>query len=127
MKTVNEQSLLEKLNKRRKVLIGAGISIIGIILYIIFSNLFCSLPIFANLDYCIVIEFWDRIVAGFLTTMWLYGWALMFGFFLGLGLAMLRQYGGSIFSRVATGYIEFIRGTPLIAQLFFLFYGFNIP
>ncbi|MFW9821653.1 MAG: amino acid ABC transporter permease, partial [Candidatus Thorarchaeota archaeon] len=25
------------------------------------------------------------------------------------------------------GYIEFIRGTPLIAQLFFLFYGFNIP
>jgi polar amino acid transport system permease protein len=113
--------------KRRKIFIGASISIIIIIFAIIISNFICSLPIFANLDYCIVIGFWDRLVAGFLTTMWLYGWSLMFGFFLGLFLALLRQYGGTIFSRGATIYIEFIRGTPLIAQLFFLFYGFNIP
>jgi polar amino acid transport system permease protein len=74
-----------------------------------------------------VLGYWDRLLAGFLTTMWLYGWALMIGFFLGLFLALLRQYGGAVFSRVATGYVEFIRGTPLIAQLFFLFYGLNIP
>ncbi|MFW9895222.1 MAG: amino acid ABC transporter permease, partial [Candidatus Thorarchaeota archaeon] len=127
METVNEQPLLEKLIKKRKFLIGAGISVIVIILSIIISNLFCSLPIFSNLEYCIVIGFWDRLVAGFLTTMWLYGWSLMFGFFLGLGLAIIRQYGGIIFSRIATGYIEIIRGTPLIAQLFFLFWGLNIP
>ncbi len=74
-----------------------------------------------------VLGYWDRLLAGFLTTMWLYGWALMIGFFLGLFLALLRQYGGVILSKIATGYIEFIRGTPLIAQLFFLFYGLNIP
>lgn len=74
-----------------------------------------------------VLGYWDRLLVGFLTTMWLYGWALMLGFFLGLFLALLRLYGGIVFSRVATGYIEFIRGTPLIAQLFFLFYGLNIP
>ncbi|MFX0003225.1 MAG: amino acid ABC transporter permease [Promethearchaeota archaeon] len=74
-----------------------------------------------------VLGYWDRLLTGFLTTMWLYGWALLIGFFLGLFLALLRQYGGAIFSRVATGYIEFVRGTPLIAQLFFLFYGLNIP
>ncbi|MHA1477951.1 MAG: amino acid ABC transporter permease [Promethearchaeota archaeon] len=53
---------------------------------------------------------------------WLYGLALVIGFFLGLFLAILRQYGGQIFSRVATGYIEIIRGTPLLAQLLLLFY-----
>jgi polar amino acid transport system permease protein len=51
----------------------------------------------------------------------------LIGFILGLFLALLRQYGGRILSRVAAGYIEFIRGTPLIAQLFFIFYGLNIP
>ncbi len=124
---VKEQPLEEKKFKGRKLMLGASISIIIIILAIFISNLICSLSIFSNTDYCIVIGFWDRLVAGFLTTMWLYGWSLMFGFFLGLTLALLRQYGGSIFSRGATIYIEFIRGTPLIAQLFFLFYGLNIP
>jgi polar amino acid transport system permease protein len=124
---IKELPLEGKKFKRKKLLIGASIAIIVIILAIFISNIICSLPIFANLDYCIVMGFWDRIVAGYLTTMWLYGWSLMFGFFLGLTLARVRLYGGSIFSRAATIYIEFIRGTPLIAQLFFLFYGLNIP
>jgi len=124
---VKEQKIKEKRFSTRKSLIGATIGIIIIISVIVISNLLCSLPSIQNQDYCIVIGFWDRMFAGFLTTMWLYGWSLMIGFFIGLFLALLRQYGGSIFSRVATGYIEIIRGTPLIAQLFFLFYALNIP
>jgi len=69
-----------------------------------------------------VLEYWDHILAGFLTTMELYGGALVMGFFLGLLLALLRQYGGIILSRIATGYIEIIRGTPLLAQLFFIYF-----
>lgn len=69
-----------------------------------------------------VLEYWDHILAGFLTTMELYGGAIVMGFFLGLLLALLRQYGGFILSRIATGYIEFIRGTPLLAQLFFIYF-----
>lgn len=65
---------------------------------------------------------WDFYLSGFLTTLWLYGWALLIGFFLGLMLAILRQYGGIIFSRIATGYIEIVRGTPLLAQLLLLYY-----
>ncbi len=78
----------------------------------------------------IVLEYWDRILSGFLLTMWLYVWALLMGFFFGLLLANLRQYGGRVVSRVATGYIEFIRGTPLLAQLFFIYFlpsSLNIP
>jgi polar amino acid transport system permease protein len=69
-----------------------------------------------------VLEYWDQIFAGYLLTMWLYVWALLMGFFLGLLLANLRQYGGRFLSRFAAGYIEFIRGTPLLAQLFFIYY-----
>jgi len=78
-------------------------------------------------EFFTVLGYWDRIFSGFLSTMWLYGWALMIGFFFGLFLSLLRQYGGVVSSRVAAAYIEFIRGTPLIAQLFFIFYGLNIP
>lgn len=77
-----------------------------------------------------ILEYWDHILSGFLLTMWLYGLAIMMGFFLGLSLAIFRQYGGSIFSRIATGYIELVRGTPLLVQLlllYFLPYSLNIP
>ncbi|MFX1411843.1 MAG: amino acid ABC transporter permease [Promethearchaeota archaeon] len=74
------------------------------------------------LEFFTVLEDWDRLLSGFLLTMWMYGWALFMGFFLGLILSILRQYGGIILSRVATGYIEIIRGTPLLAQLYFIFF-----
>lgn len=127
MKEALEQSSDDSKLKKKKLLLGASIAVIAIILLIILSNLSCTFPSLVETDYCIVARYWDRLVSGFLTTMWLYGWALMFGFFLGLFLSLLRQYGGSIFSRVATGYIEIIRGTPLIAQLFLLYYGLNLP
>ncbi|MHA2429962.1 MAG: amino acid ABC transporter permease [Promethearchaeota archaeon] len=77
-----------------------------------------------------VLGYWDRLFSGFLLTMWMYGWALLMGFLLGLFLAILRVYGATIFSKIATGYIEIIRGTPLVAQFFFIFYlpnALNLP
>ncbi|MFW9876368.1 MAG: amino acid ABC transporter permease [Candidatus Thorarchaeota archaeon] len=77
-----------------------------------------------------VLEYWDYIFSGFLLTMWLYGLALLMGFLLGLILSNLRQYGGWLLSHIATGYIEFIRGTPLLAQLLFIYFfpsSLNIP
>ncbi|MGO9602624.1 MAG: ABC transporter substrate-binding protein/permease [Candidatus Binataceae bacterium] len=41
----------------------------------------------------------------------------------GLGLAILRQYGPALVSAAAVGYIEAIRGTPLLIQVLFIFYG----
>jgi polar amino acid transport system substrate-binding protein len=42
---------------------------------------------------------------------------------LGLCLALMRLYGTRFLSRLALGYIEFVRGTPLLVQLFFIYYG----
>jgi polar amino acid transport system substrate-binding protein len=41
----------------------------------------------------------------------------------GLVLALLRLYGNPILSRMALAYVEFVRGTPLLVQLFFIYYG----
>lgn len=73
-------------------------------------------------DFLTVLEYWDSIFSGFLLTMWLYAWAILIGFFLGLFFSIIRQYGGRILSWFSTGYIEIIRGTPLLAQLFFFYY-----
>jgi len=50
-------------------------------------------------------------------TMGLYIFALFFGLGLGIVLAVGRHYGGPITSRISTAYIEFMRGTPLLAQI----------
>jgi polar amino acid transport system substrate-binding protein len=42
---------------------------------------------------------------------------------LGLGLTLTRLYGPKFFSACAVVYIELFRGTPLLIQLFILYYG----
>ncbi len=45
------------------------------------------------------------------------------GFVLGLASALARSYGGKFWRGLAVGYIEIFRGTPLLMQLFLLYYG----
>jgi len=42
---------------------------------------------------------------------------------LGLVLTIMRLYAGQPMSSIATGYIEVYRGTPLLIQLYILYYG----
>ncbi len=42
---------------------------------------------------------------------------------LGLALALGRLYGGAAAQKFAAAYVEIIRGTPLLIQLFLLYYG----
>lgn len=49
--------------------------------------------------------------------------AMALAIVLGLFLAMTRIFGPSLLSHLAVLYIEFIRGTPVLIQLFFIFYG----
>jgi polar amino acid transport system permease protein len=45
------------------------------------------------------------------------------GFFFGLSLALGRVYGNKIINAFCVGYIEIIRGTPLLVQLFIIYFG----
>ncbi|MGB4595866.1 MAG: amino acid ABC transporter permease [Anaerolineaceae bacterium] len=48
---------------------------------------------------------------------------LLLGFVLGLGLALGKVYGPKWLRIICTGYVEIVRGTPLLVQLFLIYYG----
>jgi polar amino acid transport system permease protein len=60
---------------------------------------------------------------GTLVTLELTVVGLLMGFILGLLAALGRAYGGKWVRLIATGYIELFRGTPLLVQLFLVYYG----
>lgn len=49
--------------------------------------------------------------------------SLIFGFILGLLLALTRIYRVPVLSQLGKLYISFFRGTPIMVQLFIVFYG----
>ena len=49
--------------------------------------------------------------------------AMLIAVVIGMAIATGRLYGGRITQIVLTGYVELIRGTPLLLQLFVLYYG----
>jgi len=66
-------------------------------------------------------SYFDELAQSFLINMELYIVGLVLGFGMGLMFAIMRQYGGRGLSRIATGYIEVIRGTPLITQVLIIY------
>ncbi len=60
---------------------------------------------------------------GALVTLELTAVGLAMGFVLGLLAALGRAYGGKWARWLSIGYIELFRGTPLLVQLFLLYYG----
>ena len=48
---------------------------------------------------------------------------LVAGFVLGLLATLARTYGSKFWRGIAVGYIELFRGTPLLVQLFLIYYG----
>ena len=49
--------------------------------------------------------------------------AMLLAVALGMAIATGRLYGGRVTQLALTGYVELIRGTPLLLQLFVLYYG----
>lgn len=65
-------------------------------------------------------DFW---VMGLKYTMWITVASILIGIVLGLLFAIMRIYGNKFFKAIAVAYIDLIRGTPMIVQLFILYYG----
>ena len=52
--------------------------------------------------------------------------SILLGLCIAVPLAVARVYGGPVLRGVALIYTEFVRGTPLLAQLFVLFFGLRL-
>jgi polar amino acid transport system permease protein len=49
--------------------------------------------------------------------------ALLIGILIGLPLSLVRVYGGKFFQPFCSAYLTLFRGTPLLVQLFVVYYG----
>ena len=77
-----------------------------------------------SLDFLPVFEGWPDLLHGAIVTVEITAISLVLGCFLGLlvGLGRLDRSKRLIYG-ICTAYVTFIRGTPLLVQLFLLFFG----
>lgn len=66
-----------------------------------------------------------RYLSGLWTTIQLVATCICLGAILSVPIAFGRMSENRFFSTLAYGYVYFFRGTPLIAQLFLVYYGFG--
>ncbi len=75
------------------------------------------------MDFSIFLQYGPALLRGFGVTVlcWLAG--TVFGMALGLVIALIQRYGPRWLGWIIQIYIEVIRGTPFLVQLFVLYYG----
>ncbi len=79
------------------------------------------LGIFVDLD--ILDRYGGRMLAGLVVTLQLVAISVTLGFVLAFAIALARLSRNPILSGMAFSYTTFFRGTPLLAQLFLVYYG----
>ncbi|RUS43520.1 amino acid ABC transporter permease [Cohnella sp. AR92] len=57
------------------------------------------------------------------TTLFITVVSVLAGFVFGTGIALLRLYRVPVLSQIATGYVTFIRGTPMLTHLLLIYFG----
>ena len=65
------------------------------------------------------------LLKGLQITVYIFVIAILLGFLIGLIMALLRLSPFKIFNWIAKVYVDAIRGTPFIVQLFFIYFGIN--
>lgn len=76
-----------------------------------------------RLDFGVVLERWPLFVDGALMTLQLAVLATLFGFVLGALCAVGRRSGPRWLAALCGGYVEAIRNTPLLVQIFLVYFG----
>lgn len=66
---------------------------------------------------------WESILDGVWITLLLSGVAMVGGLLIGIVCAAARTYGPAWLRRIVGAYVEIIRNTPLLVQLFLIFFG----
>jgi len=76
-----------------------------------------------TLNYDVIFRYFGRILSGTWLTVQLVSLSVFFGFFIALPVALMRVSASPWLRHPAYGFIFFFRGTPLLVQLFFIYYG----
>ncbi|OAN13942.1 amino acid ABC transporter permease [Photobacterium jeanii] len=77
------------------------------------------------MDFSILTESWPIYLEGFYTTLWMVAVALVIGLVAAIPVAVARNSQHYWLSLPAWAYIYFFRGTPLLIQLYLIYYGLS--
>jgi polar amino acid transport system permease protein len=66
---------------------------------------------------------WDELLAGALRTLWLSAISMVLGLAVAVLGALAKTSGPTWLRRIINGYIEVIRNTPFLIQIFMVFFG----
>ncbi|MCC4263236.1 ABC transporter permease [Oceanimonas baumannii] len=75
------------------------------------------------MDFSIILNEWTVYWQGLYTTVWLVSLALVLGLLLAVPMGIMRNSHSWLLKGPAWAYIYFFRGTPLLVQLFLIYYG----
>ena len=75
------------------------------------------------MDFDLMINSAPKLLAASVITLKLLSASLLFGLFTGLIFAIMRMSNNMIINKFAYGYSYFFRGTPLLVQIFIIYFG----
>ena len=75
------------------------------------------------MNFELMIETFPKLLSGLNLTIQLVAISLFLGFCLAIGLALLRLSNNTFLSFFAKTYVFYFRGTPLLVQIFLIYYG----
>ena len=76
-----------------------------------------------DLDFAAPLAYWPDLLAGAATTLGLSAATTVLGFGLGVACAIARTGRSAVAARIASAYVEAIRNTPLLVQIFIVYFG----
>jgi polar amino acid transport system permease protein len=84
------------------------------------------------IDLSLIFHSIPSLLLGAMTTIQITFAAITIGFFLGTILSIAQAMGGRWVKRIVMAYVSLVRGTPMLVQIFFIFYvlpqfGISIP
>ena len=77
------------------------------------------------MDLDLIFNSFPKLLVASITTLKLLSVSILIGLFIGLFFAVLRIKNNLILGKLAYGYSYFFRGTPLLVQIFIIYYGFG--
>ena len=77
------------------------------------------------MDLELMINSFPKLLNATMVTLKLLSLSLFFGLFIGLLFAIMRMSKNLIFNKFAYGYSYLFRGTPLLVQIFIIYFGFG--
>jgi polar amino acid transport system permease protein len=74
-------------------------------------------------DFSVIFASWRTLLEGCLLTLRMTGISIVFALVIGLVIVVMRRSDGGLIRGLARAFIEIVRNTPFLVQVFFIFFG----